>query len=137
MGKQVIVSISREFGSGGHEIALKIAKDLNLKFYDRSILDEIAEKLNVQTEVLEKYDEKPRNVMLSRNVKNYTNSMEEILAELQFEFIRKKAEEGESFVIVGRCSEYVLRGTEDSDFRVCHRKAGAKDRAHYEEVSVR
>lgn len=113
MGKQVIVSISREFGSGGHEIALKIAKDLNLKFYDRSILDEIAEKLNVQTEVLEKYDEKPRNVMLSRNVKNYTNSMEEILAELQFEFIRKKAEEGESFVIVGRCSEYVLRGTED------------------------
>ena len=113
MKKQMIISISREFGSGGHEIAENIARDLDLKFYDRGMLDEIAENMNVDVEVLQKYDEKPRNYMLSRRVGNHTNSMEEIIAEYQFDFIRKKAEEGESFVIVGRCAETVLKDFEE------------------------
>ena len=113
MKKQMIISISREFGSGGHEIAENIARDLDLKFYDRGMLDEIAENMNVDVEVLQKYDEKPRNYMLSRRVGNHTNSMEEIIAESQFDFIRKKAEEGESFVIVGRCAETVLKDFEE------------------------
>lgn len=105
---QTIISVSREFGSGGHVMAEKIAKDHNLKFYDRHILDEIANENNMSVEVLEKYDEKPRNAFLTRRVGAFSNSMEEILAELQFDFIRKKAESGESFVIVGRCAETVL-----------------------------
>ena len=113
MKKQMIISISREFGSGGHEIAENIARDLDLKFYDRGMLDEIAENMNVDVEVLQKYDEKPRNYMLSRRVGNHTNSMEAIIAEYQFDFIRKKAEEGESFVIVGRCAETVLKDFEE------------------------
>ena len=113
MKKQMIISISREFGSGGHEIAENIARDFDLKFYDRGMLDEIAENMNVDVEVLQKYDEKPRNYMLSRRVGNHTNSMEEIIAEYQFDFIRKKAEEGESFVIVGRCAETVLKDFEE------------------------
>ena len=107
---QTIISVSREFGSGGHVLAEKIAKDHNLKFYDRHILDEIATENNMKVEVLEKYDEKPRNAFLSRRVGAFSNSMEEILAEMQFDFIRKKAESGESFVIVGRCAETVLSG---------------------------
>lgn len=106
---QTIISISREFGSAGHEIAAKIAEDLGLKLYDRSMLDAIANDMNIKVEVLEKYDEKPRNYILTRRVGMHSNSMEEILAELQFDFIRKKAEEGESFVIVGRCSDVVLK----------------------------
>lgn len=82
---------------------------MGLKFYDRKILDEIANQMDVNVEVLEKYDEKPRNLMLSRRVGKYSNSMEEILAETQFDYIREKAENGESFVIVGRCSETVFR----------------------------
>ncbi len=107
---QTIISVSREFGSGGHVMAEKIAKDHNLKFYDRHILDEIATENNMRVEVLEKYDEKPRNAFLSRRVGAFSNSMEEILAEMQFNFIRKKADSGESFVIVGRCAETVLSG---------------------------
>ena len=38
MDKQVIIAISREYGSGGHEIAEKVAKDLGLKLYDRNML---------------------------------------------------------------------------------------------------
>lgn len=109
MAGQRIISVSREFGSGGHEIAKRIAKDLDLKFYDRKMLDEIADSLDVKVELLEKYDEKPRNFFTTRRVGNHTNSMEEILAELQFDFIKEKADSGESFVIVGRCAETVLK----------------------------
>lgn len=112
MSEQLIITVSREFGSAGHEIAEKIAEDLGLKFYDRSMLDEIAGQMNINVEVLEKYDEKPTNIMLSRRVGKYSNSMEEILAETQFNFIKEKAESGESFVIVGRCSESVLQDVE-------------------------
>lgn len=109
MEKQVIISVSREYGSGGHEIAEKIAEDMGLKFYDRSMLDEIADDMDIKVEVLEKYDEKPRNLIFTRRVGNHTNSMEEILAEMQFDFLKRKAEKGESFVIVGRCAETVLQ----------------------------
>lgn len=107
---QTIISVSREFGSSGHVLAEKIAKDHNLKFYDRHILDEIASENDIKVEVLEKYDEKPRNAFLTRRVGAFSNSMEEILAEMQFDYIRKKADSGESFVIVGRCAETVLSG---------------------------
>lgn len=109
MGKQVIISISREFGSGGHDIAEQISNKLGLAMYDRSLLREIAKDMNVDTGLLQNYDEKPRNYILTRRVGKYSNSMEDILAEKQFDFIRKKAEEGESFVIVGRCAGTVLR----------------------------
>lgn len=109
MEEQVIIAVSREFGSAGHEIAEQIAKDRGMTFYDRGMLDEIASEMNVKVEVLEQYDEKPRNFMMTRKIGKYSNSMEEIITEMQFDYIKKKAEEGESFVIVGRCSETVLQ----------------------------
>ncbi len=112
MAKQTIIAISREFGSEGHEIARIIAEDLGLKLYDRSMLDEMADNMGIKVEVLEKHDEKPRNFFLTRTVGEYTNSMEEIVADMQFEFIKEKADSGESFVIVGRCADSVLRGME-------------------------
>lgn len=112
MEKQTIIAISREFGSGGHEIAEHIAKDLGMNFYDRNILDEIAREKNIQIGYLEKYEEKPRNLLFSRRVGAYSNSIEEIVAEMQFEYLQKKADTGESFVVVGRCAETVLRECE-------------------------
>ena len=112
MEKQVIISISREYGSGGHEIAEKIANNLGINFYDRSMLDDLAKEKNLQVEELEKYDEKPRRLFASRRVGEHTNSMEEIVAQMQFDYLREKADSGESFVIVGRCAETVLQGRE-------------------------
>ena len=57
MGEQLIISISREFGSGGHEIARKLADRLGLAFYDRCMLDEIAEQMNADVSDFHKYDE--------------------------------------------------------------------------------
>lgn len=108
MQKQVIISISREYGSAGHEIAEKVAEDLQLPLYDRKLLEKVAEEKKIDIAFLEKHDEKHKNVLLSRTVKGFSNSVEEAVAEMQFDFMRKEAEKGESFVIVGRCAEYVL-----------------------------
>lgn len=109
MEKQVIISISREYGSEGHLIAEKIAKDLGIPLYDRALLDALVEEKGIKVETLEKYDEKPRRIMLSRSVKGHSNSLEEIVAFMQFEYLQKKAASGESFVVVGRCAETVLK----------------------------
>lgn len=109
MSKQLIVSVSREYGSGGHIIAGRIAAKLNLPLYDYSLLNKIATEKNLNLGKLEKYDEKPKNKLFSRNVRGYSNSPEENIADLQFEYLREEAESGKSFVVLGRCAEAVLR----------------------------
>lgn len=107
--KQIIISISREFGTGGHHIAAMIAKDLNISLYDRALLDHIAEEHGLDVKDLEKYDERPKIPFISRRVNGHSNSPEDALVHLQSEFLKKKAEEGESFVVVGRCAETALK----------------------------
>ena len=107
--QQIIISVGREFGSGGHEIAEKLAKMFDIELYDKNILEHIAELKNVNVADYEKYDEVPRNLVFSRKVKGFSNSMEENIANIQFNYLKKKAEEGESFVVVGRCAETVLK----------------------------
>lgn len=106
---QLIVSIGREFGSGGHEIAEKLSKRLGLPLYDSNLLEEIAEKKNVNVKNLEKYDEVPKVRFFYRRVQGYSNSPEENIAKIQFDYLRSKAQAGESFIIVGRCAEEILK----------------------------
>lgn len=112
MDKQIIITIGREYGSGGHEIGRKLAERLNLHFYDRNILDEIAYGKNVDAEKLLKYDEVPKTMFLSKTVRGFSNSPEENIAQMQFDYIREKAASGESFIIVGRCADYILKDSE-------------------------
>lgn len=112
MEKQLIISISREYGSAGHEIAEALAKDLGISLYDRNLLDHVAEEKEVNVEHLAKYDEQPVSVLFTRRVGEHTNSMEDHIAQMQFEFIKKKADSGESFVVVGRCAETILKNQE-------------------------
>lgn len=109
MDKQVIISIGREFGSGGHIIAEELAKRFDIPLYDRNILDHIAEEKCGNSEELKKYDERMKKFVISRRVRGFSNSPEEVIAELQFEFLENKAKKGESFVVVGRCAESVLK----------------------------
>ena len=107
---QVIISVGREFGSGGRVIAEELAKRLDLPIYDRHLITEIANKTGMSAEEIEKYNEVPKTRIISRRVRGFSNSIEDNIAEMQFDFIRKKAESGESFVVVGRCSESKLKG---------------------------
>lgn len=108
MGKQLIISIGREFGSGGRAIATQIAADMGLTMYDRNVLEQVADQKKVQVTKLSGYDERPRNMLLSRTVRGFSNSIEENVAQMQFDFLRQRADSGESFVVLGRCSEVVL-----------------------------
>lgn len=110
MEKQLIISVGREFGSGGHEIAEMLAERFGLTLYDSNLLEEIAAEKKVTGFDFEKYDEVPRNKLLSRKVKGYSNSVEENIAGMQFDFLQNRASRGESFVVVGRCSETMLKG---------------------------
>ena len=110
MDGQLIISVGREFGSGGHVIAEELARRFELPLYDNNLLEHIAEEKEISHESLKKYDERPKNRLFSRTVRGYSNSMQENLANMQFDYLKKKAAAGESFVIVGRCSETILKG---------------------------
>ena len=112
MGKQLIISLTRESGSGGHFIAAQLAKRFELPIYDHNLLDEVAREKGFNVQKLNKYDELPKKKFLSRSVRGFSNSPEENIAMMQFDFLRDKAESGESFVVVGRCSESVLQDYE-------------------------
>lgn len=112
MGKQVIISLGREFGSMGHEIAEKLAEHYGLKLYDHNMLDKMVEEHQLDcfdVEEMKEHEEKKNNFVFYRTVKGHSNSPAHNIAHMQFEYMKKKAEEGESFVIVGRCSEHILK----------------------------
>ena len=106
---QIIISIGREFGSGGRVIAQALAERFGLPLYDRHLITEIAEKMGMTVEQVEKYNEVPKMKLLSRKVNGYSNSIEDNIAEMQFNIIDEKAKNGESFVVVGRCAETKLK----------------------------
>lgn len=108
--KQMIISVGREFGSGGHVIAEKLAKEFGLPLYDHNLLREIAGEKDFDAQLLEKYDEvpkKPSDFQNSKGLQQFTFRKHRKDAVC---FLKGKAESGESFVVVGRCSEKVLKG---------------------------
>lgn len=109
MENQVIIAVGREFGSGGHEIAQKLAEKLQIKLYDRALIEATAKKCGYEEKLIEKYDEKPVNRLFSKNINGHTNSLEKHVAMQQFKVMKELAQSGESFVIVGRCAEAVLK----------------------------
>lgn len=111
MGKQIIISVGREFGSGGHEIAERLAKHYNIPLYDKEIFDHVEEKGSISADVAKYFDEKPVNTMFyPMSFDGSYIPLEQTVANHIFDFIRTKGEqEQQSFVIVGRCAEYVLR----------------------------
>lgn len=79
MRNQLIISVSREFGSGGHVIAEELARRFELPLYDNDKLTQI------------------------------TGTKSEDPVQKQFDFLKELAEAGKSFVVVGRCSETMLK----------------------------
>ena len=108
MSDQLIITLGREFGSGGHAIAVELANRYGIQLYDHNLLDAVAAEKNVDVETLRRYDEKPKKLLFSRSQNGFSSSAEENVAFLQFEYLKKKADEGESFIVVGRCAETVL-----------------------------
>lgn len=114
-----VVSIGRQLGSGGKDIAEKLGKILHIPVYDKRLLTEAAAESGLDTTVFEKADEKESNSFIG-NFMALRSSMSEYFSgeescmnrdrifQIQSEVMRDIASR-ESCIIVGRCSEYVLR----------------------------
>lgn len=109
--KQLIISIGREFGSGGHEIGERLAKRFQIPFYDHHLMEEIAEIRDLDHEALAQYDEEnQQKPPITRTVRGMSSDHAKNIAEIQFDHMKKMAADGKSFVIIGRCSEEILKG---------------------------
>ncbi len=113
-----IVTIGRQYGSAGHEIGRKLAKDLNIPFYDKELLERAAKESGLCREIFENHDEKHTNSFLfSLVMDTYSYGYPSgTMAEMplnqrvflaQFDAIRQIAKEGPC-VIIGRCADYAL-----------------------------
>lgn len=109
MEKQMIISIGREYGANGHYIADKLAEKYNIPVYDSHMIEYIAKEKNLDLNELKKYDEKTKNRLFTRTLDGHSSSPEDVIANMQFDFLREKAAEGQSFVVVGRCGNSVLK----------------------------
>ena len=120
MAENRIITIGREFGSGGHEIGNRLATRLNIPLYDNNLIRMVAEKLDIREETARAVDETTLNSFLTgfvlepieqsslRNGTEYVPPLNEQVYELQCDIIRKLADRS-SCIIVGRCADYVLR----------------------------
>lgn len=109
-----IITIGREYGSGGRFIASKLAEKLGIRFYDNELLAKAAVESGLSNSVIESYDEKKdgffSGVVPSTFSADLSIGQKVFLS--QFETIKKIADT-ESAVIVGRCADYVLEGKEN------------------------
>ncbi len=109
-----IVTISREYGSGGREIGQKLAKELGYAFYDKELLKLVSEKSGIQEKVLQKADETASNPLFAPYYPPSIDpgSLNDRVFKMQADLIREKAD-AENCVIVGRCANFVLEDREN------------------------
>ena len=114
--KKRIITISREFGSGGRFIGEEVAKKLGIAYYDKNIINEIAEKSGLSPEyVLENAELSPKKGMFAYALagRDITGkSVEDLVYEAQRKVILELAEK-ESCVIIGRNADYILKDRDD------------------------
>lgn len=123
MDKHFIITIGREFGSGGREIGMALAKKLNVKCYDKELLALAAQESGISEDLFKSHDEKPTNSFLYSLVMDtysmgYSTSsymdmpINQKVFMAQYEAIKNLADT-ESCVIVGRCADYALKNNPD------------------------
>lgn len=115
----LVITIGRQFGSGGRAIGRMVAEKLGINFYDKEIIDMAAKESGINHEILSSYDEKPTNSFLyslSLGAYSFENSVHGIpqipvvdkVFAVQSQIIKDLAEK-ESCVIVGRCADSILK----------------------------
>lgn len=119
----MVIAIGRQFGSGGREIGLRLAKKLGIGYYDKELLLEAAKRAGVAPEFFEERDEKFPSVLsgvftfaLGCTPHCYYTGASAIsddgLYQSIGDFLHQRAEQ-ESFVVVGRSADYILRNRHD------------------------
>ena len=123
MSKKLIITIARQYGSGGREIGERISKELGIPLYDKEIITEAARRGSIHEDLSKEVDESSANSLLytlamGSNVFGTTMSfgykmpLNDRLFILQSDLIKEYASEN-SAIIIGRCADYVLRNEEN------------------------
>ncbi len=121
--KNVVITIAREYGSGGREIAKELSEIMGIKFYDDELIKLIAKESGYSEDVLRDVDENATNSLLytlsmsaTHNVAMMVNGHGTPVGDKAFmataEIIKDLAEK-ESCIIVGRCANSVLKGRDN------------------------
>ena len=117
-----IITIGREFGSGGRELGRRLAEELHFEYYDRELLAEIAKHTSLAEEYIQNVVERqPHSLMpitIGRSfayVEDYAFKQAQAVYQAQSTIIRELAEKSDC-VIIGRCADYILR--EQNPFRI-------------------
>lgn len=118
MENNFVITIGRQFGSGGRQIGRLLSEKLSIPYYDKEILAEAAKDSGICEEIFESHDEKPTKSLLFSlatgmqmhgNLGGYMEMpLNHRIFLAQFDTIRRVASEGPC-IIVGRCADYVLR----------------------------
>lgn len=124
MERKYIITIARQFGSGGREIGKALADSLGIPCYDKELISLAAKESGMDAEVFNNVDERATNSLLyslSMGLYSFGNSfssnsdlpVNDRLYILQHQIIKKLADEGPC-VIVGRCADYILKDRDDT-----------------------
>ncbi len=105
-GKKVVITISREYGSGGHYVGELLAKRMGINFYDKNLINLISKKSGLSKEYVEANNQKLASFKYIDN-----NDDRIFIAE---EKVIKDLAKKESCVIVGRCADYILKDNKDT-----------------------
>lgn len=110
-----IITIGREFGSGGREFGRRLAEELGYEYYDKEIIAEIAKKTSLSEEYVQEVIEKtPHNlypITIGQSLRcsnSYQISQAQTVFQAQCEILKDLAEKS-NCVIVGRCADYILK----------------------------
>ena len=105
-GKKIVITISREYGSGGHYVGELLAKRMGLNFYDKNLINLISKKSGLSKEYVEENNQK---LVSFKYIDNNDDRI--FIAE---EKVIKDLAKKESCVIVGRCADYILKDNKDT-----------------------
>lgn len=110
MSEKIIVTIDREYGSGGHEVGKRLAERLGIKFFDEELISRAAAVTGYNEDYIRNNDEKAPEYSIPSIFTGFDSYQASPFARIQeeeFKIIREIAEE-DSCVIVGRAADYIL-----------------------------
>ena len=114
-----VITITRQFGSMGRPIAKKMAEMLGIEYYDRDLVDQAAEKLNLPVSVINEVEEKANSLAknpffrMASPLGSGTTTTQDKIFEAQQNIIKFLAEK-ETCIIVGRCADFTLSEMENA-----------------------
>ena len=104
-GKHIVITISREYGSGGRFVGKLVSKKLGIPFYDKELISLSAKESGLSEQYIEEIDQKKKSA-------TYINNNDDRLFIAEKEVINNLAKK--SCVIVGRCADYILKDNKDT-----------------------